>query len=114
MTPNVPVERRAAGTSGRHGQDAAGGTSARTPGSASASLCDLGEWDQNLDGLKRNGDGTIIRPLDQAKLFQARNIGMDVGVISLGRLCKSVDAAGTNAAQRVQEIQTRRSQLRKQ
>ena len=38
-------------------------------------LCNLGEWDKNLDGLKRHRDSTVPGPFDQAKLFQSRMLG---------------------------------------
>jgi hypothetical protein len=56
----------------------AGGPSAGTNGSAPTPLCDLSEWDKNLDGLKRHRDRIIVRALNQAKFFQSRNVGVDI------------------------------------
>src|SRR5574337_1420819 len=45
----------------------------------------LSTWNDDLDGIERNGDQAFFRALHKAELFEACHIGVDVGIVARGR-----------------------------
>jgi hypothetical protein len=61
-------------------------------------LRDLGKGNQNLNGIERDRDTTVLSALNKTQLFKPRCIGVNVRVVALRRLGKSIDTTRPSPA----------------
>ena len=68
----------------------------------------LREPEMNLDVVEGNLDHVTVGSLDQPKVDQAGDVGMDVGVVAGGGLGEGVDAARAVLAQGIEKVEAGR------
>ena len=64
------------------------------------------QLERSVDFIPRDGIPSILTALDKADTLQRLHIFMDILVIALEKLGKSVDAYGTAAVKLLQQVET--------
>lgn len=62
------------------------------------------KWNQDLDRLVRDEDGTFVCSFDESDLLEARYVRVHILVVSFCSLGQSVDTAGANSVQCVEKM----------